>query len=227
MDLLRHVGRGTADLVRRRRAGQPGAGAERLAQRARTPRRTSRPRSTRCGTPGRARRSSSTPTCSDYIAGINAYIDAVRWPTATSPASTCSPATWTRSPTRASPEPFTHDRPGRHRRRRRRALRRRRRRRDAVRAGPLLAAQAKYGVDRGRPGLGGVPRRRTTPRPCSPSTTDRASRTAQPPGDAAGRGAARRRHGRPPSRWSTTATGAAADRAVASDRHDSEARSAA
>ena len=48
-----------------------------------------------------------------------------------------------------------------------------------------LAAQAKYGATERRPGLAVVPRRRTTPRPCSPSTTARASRTATTPASAA------------------------------------------
>ena len=78
---------------------------------------------------------SSTPTCRTTSTGINAYIDALHGEPATAPASTCSPATWTRSPTRAGPQHVHHDRPDRDRRRGRRPVRRRRRRRDAVRAG--------------------------------------------------------------------------------------------
>ena len=38
----------------------------------------------------------------EYIAGINAYIARLHGAPATAPASTCSPATWTRSPTRVA-----------------------------------------------------------------------------------------------------------------------------
>lgn len=99
MDLLRHVGRGTLTPF----AGAPpatGRSSRASGATRRTPRRTSRPRSRRCASAARAA-SSSTPTYASTSTG-STRTSVSAWPTATAPASTCSPGTWTRSPTRVA-----------------------------------------------------------------------------------------------------------------------------